>query len=158
MTLREPLAIGTQNCGEMGKLRYGPAKSLVDGHLLWGVRDMIVAANDVGDAHQRIVDGDDVVVNRHAQLIMLGRADKNWIADSFGGKLHRAADQVVEAQGLFADFQPNSVGLTGIDVLVDHLGFEVAAAARVDLRKLLLHKQFALGLKFLRSAEAAVSL
>ncbi len=27
---------------------------------------MVVAADDVRDAHQRVVDGDDVVVDRHA--------------------------------------------------------------------------------------------
>ena len=41
-----------RECGEMGKLGHGPAEGLVDGHLFGRVGDMVIAANDVGDAHQ----------------------------------------------------------------------------------------------------------
>ena len=93
----EAFAIGAEDGGEMGELGDLPAEGLVDGDLLGGVGDVVVAADDVGDLHERVVDGDDVVVDGHAGGGSAGGADEDWVADRVGGELHIAADEVVEA-------------------------------------------------------------
>jgi hypothetical protein len=66
VALGEALAVRAEDGGEMGKLRHRPAEGLVDGHLLGSVGDVVVAADDVGDAHEGVVDGDHVVIDRNA--------------------------------------------------------------------------------------------
>ncbi len=67
VALRQALAIAAQDGREMRELRHLPPKGLVDRHLLGGVRDMVIAADDVGDLHQRVVNGDDIVIDGHAR-------------------------------------------------------------------------------------------
>ena len=82
----------------MRELGHLPSEGLVNGDLLGGVGDMVVAANHVRDLHEGVVDGDDVVVDGHA-----GRPHQDRIADRLAGKLDIAADDVVEAQGTVGD-------------------------------------------------------
>ncbi len=93
----EAFAIGAEDGGEVGELGDLPAEGLVDGDLLWGVRDVVVAADDVGDLHERVVDGDDVVVDGDAGGGSAGGADEDRVADCVGGELDVAANDVVEA-------------------------------------------------------------
>ncbi len=131
---------------------------------------MVVAADDVGDLHQRVVDGDHVVVdrdatkaganleNREAARAAHGRADQDGVRDRLGGKLDLAADQIVEAQRLRADLEPDGEGPARGQVFLDLLRRQSPAAAGVDLRTVLGGGQFALGFQLLRGAEAAVGL
>jgi len=64
----------------------------------------------------------------------------------------------VKAERVIFDFQADGEGEAGGNVLLDGFLGEVAAAARVDVGTLPLGCEDALGLKFLRSAEAAVGL
>ena len=56
---------------------------------------MIIAANHMGDVHQRIIDRDHVVIYRHAR-----RTNQDRIRDRIGGELHRAANDVMERDWL----------------------------------------------------------
>src|ERR1700678_500874 len=166
MALGEALAIGAENRGQMGELGNRPAEGFIDGDLLGGVGDVVVAANDVGDAHQGVVNGDDVVVDRDAAAFDFGNtcsaaggaADQDRIADRVGGELDRAADDVVKAEGVVFNAEANGVGLAVGEILVHGARRERAAAAGVDMRLVLGHGQEALGLQFIRSAETAVGL
>ena len=66
MALGEPLAVRAKDGREMRELRHRPAQRFVQRDLLGSVRKMIVAADHVRDLHQRVVDDDHVVVDRHA--------------------------------------------------------------------------------------------
>ena len=156
VTLGEALAVRAEDGGEVGELRDGPAKGLVDGYLLWGVGDVIVAADDVGDGHEGVVDGDHVVVDGNAGGDAAGAAHQDGVADGVGGELDRAADQIVEAEWMVFDSEANSVGLALGQVLGDSVVRKRAAAAGVDLRKIGGGGLGALGFEFLGGAEAAI--
>ena len=65
MPFGKPLAVRTQNCGEMRKFRHRPAQRLVERDLFRSIGKMIVAADHVRDLHQCVVNHHHVVVNRH---------------------------------------------------------------------------------------------
>jgi len=144
----------------VGELRHRPAEGLVDGHLLGGVGDVIVAADDVGDVHEGVVDGDHVVVDRdsggNSACSPRCRADQNGVADRVGGELDRAADQIVEAERVVLNAEAHGERLSGGDVAGDGFLVQRAAAAGVDLGAMFRGGQFALGFKLLRRAEAAI--
>ena len=75
----------------VGGRRRQAGQGMVDGHLARGIRDMVVAANDVRDLHQPVVDHHGAVVGGDA----VG-AQQDGIADHIRGKLHRATNQVLE--------------------------------------------------------------
>src|SRR5271166_786916 len=85
VALRQPLAVAAQNRREVRELRDGPTEGLVNGYLLGSVRDVVIAANPMRDLHERVVYGDDIVVDRNAR-----RTHENWIADRLAGKLNLA--------------------------------------------------------------------
>ena len=58
MALRQLGAVGAVDQRNMGVDRLGPSHGADDGELAEGVVEMIVAADDVGDAHVVIVDDD----------------------------------------------------------------------------------------------------
>ena len=134
MAFRKPLAVRSQNRGKVGELRHFPAESLINRHLLGRVRDVVVAADHVGDAHQRVVDRDHVVVHRNAGRDARRRADQDGVRDRLGGKFHRPAHQVVEAQRLRADPQPHREGLARGQIFFNFRRAQRPAAAGVDLR------------------------
>src|SRR6202035_2246625 len=98
------LTIRTQDGGKMRKLRYLPSERFVDRNLFRGVGDVVVAANDVGDAHQRVVDRYHVVVDRHpgarSRSTAFSRTHQDRIADGVRGKFEVAAHDVVELDGV----------------------------------------------------------
>ena len=141
----------------MRELRYRPAEGLVDGHLLGCVRDMIVTADDVRDAHQRVVDGNDVVVDRNSlRCAADGGADEDGVADCLRCKLDFAADEVVESQGMVFDFETHGVGLVGGKIVFDCFLRKIAALAGINLRAVFGCGLFALSFQLFRGAEAAV--
>src|SRR5271157_1576479 len=128
VALGEALAVGAEDGGEMGELGDGPAECLVDGHLLGGVGDVVVASDDMGDAHEGIVDGDDVVVDGDPGGDAGGGSNKNGIADGFGGELDGASDNVVEAEGVVFDPEADGIGHAGGEIFVDGFLGQGAAA------------------------------
>src|ERR1035441_9965673 len=95
VALGEALAVGAEDGGEVGKFGNGPAEGLVDGDLFGGVGDVVVSADDVGDAHEGVVDCDDVVIDRDAvrdpARPAAGGTDQNRVADGVGGGAAGAA-------------------------------------------------------------------
>ena len=81
VALRELRAVRAVDEGDMGVDRLRPAHRADDGELAEGVVEMIVAADDVGDAHVVIVDDDGEHVGRRAvraeqdEIVQLGILD-----------------------------------------------------------------------------------
>ena len=130
VALRVGLALRVDDHREMAVLRHGGAERLEDADVLEGVLDVVVAADDVGDALVDVVDDVGDVENRRA----VG-ADDREVLDVLGLLRHVALDDVVEldrallghlehhdraglavARGLLA-----RVGVAGGDELVDDL-------------------------------------
>ena len=92
---------------------------------------MVVATDNVGDLHQRVVDGDHVVVyrdapkagaspgNGQAARSTHGRTDQNGVRDRLGGKLDLAAHQIVKAERVVLDAQPDGEGLACGQIFLD---------------------------------------
>ncbi len=112
---------------------------------------MIVAANDVRDLHQRVVDHHHIVVNRDA-----GRAQDDGIAHHFVGELDHATHDVVEADGVLGDAQADGRSLAAGTTALGFGGVEHTTLARVDRRKLRLQLLVAVALQFLLRAEAQI--
>ena len=90
---------------------------------------MIVAANDMRDAHQRVVNRDHIVIDRHACRHTARASHQHRIADGFRGKLHIAANNVVEAEWVVFDSQPHCEVLAGSEILFNLTGRQIAATA-----------------------------
>ena len=114
-------------------------------------RYVIVASNHVRDAHERVVDGDHVVVHRDA-----GRTDEDKIAYSLAGKLYLAADDVVEAQRRIGHSQPHGERLARSRPGHSFRRRENSAFARIHLRAVLAESQLPLLFQFLRGTETTV--
>src|ERR1700722_2868883 len=106
---------------------------------------MVVAADNVRDAHQGVVDGDHVVVNRDTGRNSAGGADEDRIADGGGGELDRPAGGVVKAQGMVLNAEPDGKMFAGGEVVVDLIHGKRAATPGVDLRAMLGDRQVVLG-------------
>ena len=70
---------------------------------------MVIAADDVRNLHQRVVNDDYVVVHRHS----VGAQD-DWIADNFAGKLDISMNDVMEPNRAFGNLQSNRARLAAI--------------------------------------------
>ncbi len=90
MALGEARAVGTENGGEVRKRGRLPAESAIDGKLARGVGNVVVAANDVGDGHQVIINDHGIVVVRIA-----AGAHQDGIANDLAGKIGGAVHEVV---------------------------------------------------------------
>src|SRR5579863_2513658 len=55
MAFGKALPVAAQDGREMRKLRRGPTECLINSHLPGSVRNVIVAADDMSDMHERIV-------------------------------------------------------------------------------------------------------
>jgi hypothetical protein len=117
---------------------------------------VVVAADDVGDFHERVVDGDHVVIDGDAGGDAAGGADEDRVADGVGCKLDGTADQVVEAEGVVFDLEANDVGKAGGEIPVDFSLGESAAVAGINLREMLVGGSLALGFEILLGTEATV--
>ena len=87
MTFAEFGAVFAQNQAMMGKSRRLKSKSPVKHDLQSRVGQMIFAANDMGNAHQMIINNYRKIIGGHA----VG-TDNDEIADGCAFKLHRSAD------------------------------------------------------------------
>ena len=118
----------------MRELRHRPAQRLVKRDLLRRVGEMIVAANDVRDLHQRVVDHHHVVVNRNA-----AGAQDDGIADHFVGELDHAAHDVVKANGVLGNAQANGRSFAAGAAALRLRRIERPALAGIERRSLLGH-------------------
>src|SRR6185437_12064250 len=75
----------------MRELRHRPAESSIDSNLFWSVGKMVVAPDHVRNLHQRIVDGDHIVVDRHAR-----GANQDRIGNCIRSKLDCTANNIVK--------------------------------------------------------------
>ncbi len=113
---------------------------------------MIVAANDVGDIHQRVIDHDHVVVDRNAT-----GAQDDGIADHLAGELDHAVHDVVEANRMFGNAQANRRSLAAGSSPLRLGGVQHAALSGINGRLLILELLFAVALQLLLRAEAEIS-
>ena len=117
-----------------------PTEGLVDQELFEGVREVILAADDVRHLHQVIVDHDREVVDRNP-----ARADQDDILDVLRMNRHRAPDQVIDlVAAILRHAQAPGGCLSGSDPSLDILRLEIAAqpvVAVVLLRRLLMRSQ-----------------
>ena len=113
---------------------------------------MIDAANHVGNLHQRVIHHHHVVVDRNAA----GTHD-NQIAHRFIGKLNIPAYDVVKANRVLGNPEPDGGRLSCRAALFRFSRIEGAALAGVKLRLLLGDGALAVGFQLLFRAEAQVS-
>ena len=154
------LAVGLQQQGQVCKLRHGvgPSEGFVEQHMERSTRQPLLAADDVGNLHQVVVDDVGQVVG--GQLV--GTLEQHLVVDDVGLHAHLATDQVID-QHLVAGLHLEAhhilptVGYQLVDLLfrqrqrVAHL----AAGMRVVLEVLYLA---ALLLQLLRRVEGYVGL
>src|SRR5437868_8535381 len=128
MALGEALAVRPKNGREMRELRRRPSQSFVKSDLLGSVGQVVIAADDMGDFHQRVIDDHHVVVNRHPV-----RAGDDGIADYFAGKLHRPVHDVVKANRPLGNAQADGGRLTRSSALLSFSWIYYPALAGVNV-------------------------
>ena len=69
---------------------------------------MVIAADHVRDFHQRIINHDYIVINRHSR-----RAQNNGIADDFIRKLNRAMNDVMKTNRMVGNAQADGASFSG---------------------------------------------
>ena len=154
VALRELLAVGAEDHRQVRERGHGQPQRLVDEDLARGVRQVVVAADDVRDAHVR-------VVAHHGEVVggaSVGAHDDH-VVHHFGGEAHVAVHGVVELDraAVLGHAQAPHVRLAGFDAAGGLGGVEVAAravVARVGPAGLL--GRLALGVQLLLRAEAGV--
>ena len=138
----------------MGEGGHVEPERLVDEDLARGVGQVVVAADDVRDAHVR-------VVAHHGEVVggaFVGAHDDH-VVHHVGREAHVAVHGVVELDGAAAlgHAQAPHVGLAGLDARGRLGGVEVAAGAVVArVAALVLLGRGALGVQLLLRAEAGV--
>ena len=114
----------------MREFGHRRAQGLVDHDLARGVREVVIAADDVGDAHHRVVDDGREVVGRGA----VG-AEDDEVVELLRVEGHVAVDRVVDDDiaAVEGHLDAQDVGLARVDAALRLGGVEVAAAALVAL-------------------------
>ena len=112
---------------------------------------MVVAADHVGDLHQRVVNHHHVVVNRHPT-----GAQNDGIADHFVRELDIAVHNVVKADGMLGNAQPNGAGLARAPPPFGFFRIDGAALAGINRRSMLGHCPLAFFLQVFFGAETQV--
>ena len=110
--------------------RHRGAERLVDHDLARRVGQVVVAADDVGDAHHRVVHDRSEVVRGRA----VG-AEDDEVVELLGVEAHVAVDRVVheDVAAVERHLDAQGVGLAGLDASPRLGGVEVAAGALVAL-------------------------
>ena len=118
----------------MGEGGHGRAERLVDHDLARGVGQVVVAADDVGDAHHGVVDDGREVVGGCA----VG-AEDDEVVELAGVEGHVSVDSVVDhdVAAVERHLDAQDVGLAGLDAALGLGGVDVAAAALVALEGVL---------------------
>ena len=79
----------------MAEARLAVAERADEGDVLRRVREVVLAADDVGDLHRLVIDDDHEVVERHPVV-----ADDDEVTEQRVVELDLATDEVVEADRL----------------------------------------------------------
>ena len=153
VALGQPLAVAAENGGKVRELRHGPVESLIQRHLFRRIGEMVVAADDVGNLHQRIVDDDYVVVNRNP-----GRAQDDGIAHHLIREFDLAVHDVVKTNGSLRNAQADGARFAGLAASQRLFGIEAATGSWINRLAMLGVGQFALLLKFRVRAKAQIRL
>ena len=156
MALGELLAVGAQNHGDMGEDRRGRAKGFVHHDLARGVGEVVVATDDVGDAHAGVVHHGGEVVGGRAV-----RAEDDEVVKLARVEGHVAVDRVVhdDVTAAIRHLDADGVRLAGVDACLCLGRVDVAAGALVTLEGVLaLLCGLAVCLELLGRAEAVVGL
>ncbi len=124
--LGEALLVGPQDQRQVAKHRHLPAQRLEKWDVLGGVREVVLAADDVGDAHVDIVADHRHVIGRRAV-----RAQQDEVVEDVRREVHVAAHQVGEADVVVRHAETHGEALAGGDAGGDLRGREAQAGARV---------------------------
>ena len=148
------LPSGSENHGQVREQRHLGAEGLVDEHLARSVREVVVAADDVGDAHVHVVADHGEVVSERA----VGAA-QDHVVHHIDGEAHVAVDGIFERDRtvVVGHFQAPDMGLAGCNArggLVGWNGATGAIVARVTSLGFL--GGLALGIQLLLGAETRV--
>ena len=136
----------------MPEARLLPAERLVEQDVLRRRRDPLFGADDIGDAHEVIVDDVGQVVGGEAVAF-----EQDLVVDVGVVEGDVAAQFVAEGgAGLLRDLEPNGVGFAGGELGVDLLGGEIAGMAAVFGRLFGGHLCFALGFELFGGLEGVV--
>ena len=136
MTLAELGTVAAEDHRHVRVLRRGCAQRLQDVDLPRRVVDVVVAADDVGDAHVHVVDDDAEVVGRHAVA-----AGDDEVVQLVAGEDDPALDEVVEHHLAVLRVPEPHHGLHACGRRRQHLarlGAPAAVVARLFLARLLL--------------------
>ncbi len=165
VALAELGAVLAQDHGHVGELRLCVAHGVVEGDLLGGVGDMVVAPDDMAHLHARVVHHHAEVVGGHAQLGAFAGAGDDPVVQRVRRKGQVALDEVGPGDGAvlqpvlvaFGHLQPHGVGLARVVVLVAAAVPGIVAPAVLEGHALGLHRGAA-GLQLLLGAAATVGL
>ena len=125
VALAQALLVRAQDQGHVGVAGRRPAQRADHHHLLGRVRDVVLAADDVGDAHLHVVDRRGQVVGGRAV-----RAGDDEVLDGRVLEGHRAADVVLDLRApVDVDREAPHRAHPGLLEGGDLLGAAVAAAA-----------------------------
>ena len=108
VALGELLAIRAEDHAQVRELRDRRAERSEEGDVLGRVGEVVVAADDVRDAHLRVVHADAEVVQR-----MAVGAHEDEVVQGLGRELDAAPDQVVDDDRLVGHPQAHDVPLAG---------------------------------------------
>mmetsp|Transcript_7782 Transcript_7782/g.16715 ORF Transcript_7782/g.16715 Transcript_7782/m.16715 type:complete len:421 (-) Transcript_7782:647-1909(-) len=155
VSLRQLLLVLSQDERAVGVLGTGGAQAIQNQSLPDCVGQMLLGANDGGDPHQGVVDGDTEIVDRNPV-----RPQQNEISDGrFGVPGDGAADGIVDDDpGTLRDLESHRVGRSSVHHLVDFLLGGISPPSVVawgNSGGLLLGPHF---LEFLVGTKAAVDL
>ncbi len=147
VALRETRFVGPEDHGEMAEARRRKPEGLEDRHLPRGVRQVVVPADHMRDAHQRVVHDDGKIIGRVAV-----RPENDQIIQHRVVEDHRALDEVVHYRLAFLRGFKSQGRLTG------RFGGQAktAAPAVIPRRQALGLRLLPSGFKILSSAHAPV--
>ena len=154
MALGELLAVRAEDHRDVREDRHGHVERLVDHDLARGVGQVVVAADDVRDAHEGVVDDRREVVGGGS----VG-AEDDEVVELLGIEddlaVHRVVNHDVAAVERHLD--ADGVGLAGVDARLRGGGVDGAAGALVALEGVLARpRRLSVGLELLGGAEAVV--
>ncbi|CDD85267.1 putative uncharacterized protein [Collinsella sp. CAG:289] len=124
MALGEFLAVSAQNHGDMRERGHGGSECLVDHNLARRVGKVVVAADDVGDAHHGIVDNGREVVRGGA----VG-AEDDEVVELAGVKRNLTVDGIVNhyVAAILGDLDAQDIRLAGVNTGASLCGVDIAA-------------------------------
>src|SRR5215210_5943165 len=138
----------------MRELRRRKTERLVQQHLSWRIRNVVLSTDHVRNLHQRIVDNDCKVVGGAS----IG-SDDDRITDDLAAERDVASYQVGERDvDSMRDPETDDRTLPGVDACSRFLAAEIAAGAVVARERTGSERRLAIGIQFFRRTEAVVGM